>query len=189
MYLLNVTWHNPVFDMIMPIFHKGNVWRIPLIILWVLLMIFGGAKGRWAGLGAVIVLTLSDQISSSVIKPLVERIRPCNVLGNIWVWYNQAWIMTPDPVTQVYKGSLSFTSSHAANAGAQAFWWIAIYPRMKWFWIVLGFTIGYSRIYNGVHYPFDVLGGWIVGFICFGIVYIAAKKWGPRTLIRSHTSN
>ncbi len=182
MYFLNVTVHNPVLSEIMPLFHKGAPWRIPLAVGWVALMIFGGAKGRWAGVGAILLVAATDQLSSHLIKPWVERIRPCNVLGHIWLYKDGGWLMTPDPVTQVYKGSFSFTSSHAANTGGQAFWWASLYPKTKWIWIVLAVMIGYSRVYDGVHYPFDVIGGWAAGGLCFLAIWMPARKWGPKPL-------
>ena len=179
MYFLNVTLHNPFFNWYMPLFHNGDNWRIPLIIMWVLLMIFGGKRGRWAGLGGALILALSDPISSHVIKPLVGRIRPCNVLGGLWLYRDGAWLLTPEVITKVYKGSLSFTSSHAANTFGQAIYWSLLYPKTRWFWWIMAFSIGYSRIYDGVHYPFDVLGGWAVGAGCFAVVWFVGKKWGP----------
>lgn len=182
MYLFNVTLRNPVFDWYMPLFHKGDNWRIPLVILWLGLMIFGGNKGRWAGLAGLLMVGMTDLLSSQIIKPLVGRIRPCNVLGNLYLFKDGAWMFTPEVVTEVYKSSKSFTSSHAANTFGQAIWWSILYPRTRWFWYILGFSIGYSRIYDGVHYPFDVLGGWVVGFLCFYILYSVCKRWGPRSL-------
>ena len=187
MYFCNVTLHNPVFDWYMPLFREGDNWRIPLLIMWVVLMIFGGNRGRWAGLGAVLILALSDPISSHVIKPLVERIRPCNVLGNLWLFRDGAWMMTPEPVIEIYKSSWAFTSSHAANSGGQAIWWSVIYPRTRWLYWTVGFSVGFSRVYVGMHYPFDVLGGWVIGFICFAAVWYPAQKWGPKALRREYS--
>ncbi|MFC2150765.1 phosphatase PAP2 family protein [Calditrichota bacterium] len=185
MYFLNVTVRNPVFSWIMPIFDDDTVFLVPLGLIWLALMIWGGAKGRWAGIGAIVIVTLTDQISSFAVKPFFERIRPCNVLPGIYMWKDAAWIQIPDVITQVYKGSFSFTSSHATNTAGQAFWWSFMYPKYKWGWIALAAAIGYSRIYDGVHYPFDVLGGWILGALCFAVVYYPAAKWGPKSLRKS----
>ena len=72
-------------------------------------------------------------------------------------------------------GSRSFPSSHAANWGSMAFLFSWIFPRGKWIYITLAFLVGYSRIYVGVHYPLDVLGGFILGVLCAVLVlYIEA---------------
>jgi membrane-associated phospholipid phosphatase len=60
---------------------------------------------------------------------------------------------------------------------------IATWTRKGWFWgvaIVLIVLVGFSRIYLGVHFPTDVLAGWIIGAISLGL-YLATqpgvKKW------------
>jgi len=176
MFFFNGTLHNPVFNWVMPIFHEGRVWLIPLILAWLAAMIKGDRRLRLTALLCLIVVLATDQVSSFVLKPLAARIRPCNVLGGLHLWKDGAWMITPDPVVKVYKSSFSFPSSHAANAGGQAFWWSWAYPRTRWWWIVLAFLIGFSRIYDGVHYPFDVLAGWAVGGFGFGVVWLAARK-------------
>ncbi|MBM3327028.1 MAG: phosphatase PAP2 family protein [Calditrichaeota bacterium] len=182
LYFINNFGRNPVFDWLMPWFDSNRNWMAPLILLWIGVMIWGGRRGRWASAAAVILVVLSDQISSSLIKPLVERIRPCNVLSGLHFWQRGEWLIIPDPILTIYKKSFSFPSSHATNSAAQALWWSWIYPRSAAAWIVLVVVIGYSRLYIGVHYPADVLGGWLAGGICFGMIYGVVKKWGPQDL-------
>jgi len=182
MYFFNVTLHNPVFNWLMPLLSDDHFWRIPFLLAFLLLMIFGGSKGRWAGLGAIVLVIMTDQIASHVIKPLIARIRPCNVLGELWLWKHEIWLLIPEPVIEIYKSSYSFPSSHAANSGGQMIWWSVLYPRTRWFWYILGFGIGFSRLYNGVHYPFDVVGGWCVGAVCFAGIWIVVQRWGPGKL-------
>ena len=121
LYVINVSLHNPVLNWLMPIFHDDHPWRLPLLIIWLLIMIFGRKRGRWVGLGALVMFALTDPISARVFKPLVERIRPCNVLGGLNLWESGAWMVTPETVLEVYKSSFSFPSSHAANMAGQAF--------------------------------------------------------------------
>jgi undecaprenyl-diphosphatase len=47
----------------------------------------------------------------------------------------------------------------------------------KWLLLFIGiaFVVSFSRIYVGVHYPSDILGGWIVGFICACVILFI--KW------------
>ena len=173
MYFFNVTLHNPIFNFYMPLFHEGDNWRIPLIIMWVLLMIFGGTRGRWAGLGGVLIIALSDPISSHLIKPIVGRIRPCNVLGGLWFYGDGGWLLTPEVITKVYKGSLSFTSSHAANTLGQAIWWGSAISQNK---MVLVGTRFFGGIFKNLRRSAlslrraGWLGSWGVLF-CSSVVY------------------
>ncbi len=107
---------------------------------------------------ALVTILLSDQISSTVVKPFFERIRPCN-----------------DPVMQSGLRLLldgcgagySFTSSHATNHFALAVYltftlrtWIGRYAWILFLWAA---TIAYAQVYAGVHYPLDVIGGALLG--------------------------
>jgi undecaprenyl-diphosphatase len=77
-----------------------------------------------------------------------------------------------------YKGGqFGFVSSHAANyfAIATASWLVLKeeYPKLKWWLLIIGFLICFSRIYLGVHYLSDiVVGGFVGGFIAFVIYKI-----------------
>ena len=153
---LNKTVSNPVFDKVMPFVTNADNWVVPLALGWLSLIIFGGKKGRVTALLVVIIVALSDQMSSAVIKPMIGRLRPCNP----YVFIEGAHFL------RGMKTSLSFPSSHAANNAAVATLITARYPRVKWIFIGLALLVGYSRIYVGVHYPLDVLGGFLVGILC-----------------------
>jgi undecaprenyl-diphosphatase len=156
---------NPVFDAVMPFITDKNNFTIPFILIILGLLIFGGKKGRIAVLLGLVIVTLSDQLSSAVIKPLVERIRPCH--PNFLIEGVRYLIGT--------KTSFSFPSSHAANMASTATWFSYQYRRYTWIFVMIAVLVGYSRIYVGVHYLTDVLGGYIVGVFCAFIV-IGAEK-------------
>lgn len=160
---------NDVFDFIMPLARNKYTW-IPLYAVLVFLII---RKHKWKavyvlGFAAITVL-LADQISAHVIKPLVERPRPCN-----------------DACIGRYVHNLvdcgsgySFVSSHATNHFALAFYFITVFARpSNRFYVVLGFLfwaglISFAQVYVGVHYPFDVLCGGIIGILIgFGMGWI-----------------
>ena len=112
----------------------------------------------------VLAFALADQISSGLIKHLVERLRP-----------------THDPslgdavhIVNGYRGGMyGFVSSHAANAFAAATF-LSLVIRRRAVMISL-FTWAllqcYSRVYLGVHYPGDILGGLIVGILVGWLVW------------------
>lgn len=120
----------------------------------------------------VLSILVADQVSSGLIKHLVERLRP-----------------THDPslesmvhVINGYRGGLyGFVSSHAANSFAVATL-LALVMRHRvvtlsmFTWALLQC---YSRVYLGVHYPGDILGGIIVGVLACWLVW-QLMRWIER---------
>ena len=154
---INKTLANPVSDAVMPVITEPDNWRIPIIILILALLIFGKKKGAITLLLAACIITCSDQLSSSVIKPLVGRVRPCFVVEGARLLIHQS-------------RSFSFPSSHAANMGAMAVLFAVRYRRHWWIGVTIALVVGLSRIVVGVHYPLDVLGGYLVGALCAAAV-------------------
>ena len=117
----------------------------------------------------VLAFVIADQVSSGLIKHLVERLRP-----------------THDPslgdavhVVNGYRGGMyGFVSSHAANSFAAATL-IALIMRHRLVTISLLAWAAlqcYSRVYLGVHYPGDILGGVIVGVLAGWLVW-GLMRW------------
>ena len=120
----------------------------------------------------VLAFVLADQISSGLIKHLVERLRPTREpsLDNMVHIVND------------YRGGMfGFVSSHAANAFA-ASTLIALIMRHRlvtfslFTWALLQC---YSRVYLGVHYPGDILGGIVVGLLVGWLVW-RLMRWIQR---------
>ena len=167
-YFCNQTLANPISDIAMPILTDLNKEWYGLALfglLWLLLFSKGGTKGRIIAGLILVLISLSDQISSSVLKPLVARPRPCHEPAGTPVLANIHLLV---PCGSGY----SFPSSHAVNNFAVAFF-LSYYYR-KWTWLALLFAtlIGFSRIAVGVHYPSDVLGGAIVGLACAFVIIV-----------------
>jgi undecaprenyl-diphosphatase len=109
-----------------------------------------------------LLITASDQGSVHLFKNVFERLRPC---------HNPELEGLVHLVNDRCGGKFGFVSSHAANAFALASFLIP-FVRYKWAIFVLLFwaaIVGYSRIYLGVHYPGDIIGGaafgCLLGFI------------------------
>ncbi|MBI1883268.1 MAG: phosphatase PAP2 family protein [Chlamydiae bacterium] len=110
-------------------------------------------KDRWRiALFAVLLLASVNVLSHEVFKPLFHRPRPCHVL-------QEAIVRTACP------DSPSFPSGHAMSIFAIAVFLGFYYPSWVGFLGFLTVAVSLSRIYMGVHYPSDVLGGAILGMI------------------------
>lgn len=112
----------------------------------------------------------SDALSAHVLKPYFERVRPC--LGDC--------IST---LRWACGSQFSFPSNHATNAAAMVTVSLFFVPsrRFQIFFMVLACIIGFSRVFFGVHYPGDVLGGFIfggtiAGGICLFVKYILQTR-------------
>lgn len=144
---------------------------IPVLVLLVAWMIFrDGRRGRITVLALLILIPLSDQLSSHVVKPWVGRVRPCRA---------EAGIEGVKTHGARCSSRGSFPSSHAANIGAAALLLAWRYRKAWWVAATVSFLVGYSRIYLGVHYPSDVLGGWMLGAV-LALGAVAATAWGDR---------
>lgn len=161
-YLINNGTKNHIFDLLMPWLTEPKNW-LPLIIPTVIgLLVWGGRKGRIAVIVIVVAVGLSDFISGKILKDLIGRLRPCNVLESVNLL--------------VYCGKYSFPSSHASNIIALAISGSYYFRKALIPLFTLAAVIGYSRIYVGVHYPLDILGGFVLGGIIASLVIYMEKR-------------
>ena len=173
--------HSPFLDELMI---RTTKWR------WagsgyVLLMILV-SKGRgwkewiWIALGIVLVVLLTDQITSSLMKPLIERLRPCRIEAL------QHLLYTPVGCAGWY----GFPSGHATTSFGLSFY-LHRWPHLKgkWPWLLYAYAVcvSYSRIYVGVHYPIDIICGASIGLILGYIVCVALQRLQGRMKINTQT--
>ena len=161
-YLINNGMQNRLFDILMPWLTEISNWW-PLIAPTVIgLLIWGGKKGRVAVIVIVVAVGLSDYTSGGILKYMIGRIKPCNYLDGVNLL--------------VYCGKYSFPSSHAANMFAVAVTGSYYYRKARTPLFILAAVIGYSRVYVGVHFPFDVLGGFVWGGMVAAAVIWVEKR-------------
>lgn len=169
---INQDWSNSFLDTLLPYLRETLFW-VPLYF-FLLLFVVGnfGIRGWWWVLGVILCAGLSDIISSHVIKNNIMRVRPCR---DITIAEQIRFFVLYCP------RSSSFTSSHATSHFAQAmFFFLTLKQIMgKWSWLffVWAFSIAYTQVYVGVHYPFDVFCGAILG--C-GIGFLIAKLFNNK---------
>ena len=152
------------FDVFFYISTSKVVW-LPLYaaLLW---MVFRrqGARGLMTVFFISFIILAADQISSGLMKPLFERLRPSHddVLQYLVHTVNG------------YRGGLyGFASSHAANCFALATFFILVVRRWSLslslsLWALLN---SYGRVYQGVHYVGDVLVGAVIGIVVGRLLY------------------
>jgi undecaprenyl-diphosphatase len=125
----------------------------------------------------VLAITISDQFTSTLMKPLFERLRPCHN-PEIQHLVNAA---------AGCGGQYGFASGHAANSFALATLLFLFYRQECRYWGLMflwAAVVAYSRIYLGVHYPGDIFAGAVVGIGTGSILYLFYMKFPPRLRIR-----
>jgi undecaprenyl-diphosphatase len=122
---------------------------------------------------AAVTVILSDTLGADLLKPLFGRLRPCH----------------PDALAagarclDGTKSSFSFPSAHAMNIFAQAILLARLYPAGGIFFYLFAALIGLSRIYIGVHYPLDVIGGAAAGSAIGAGIYAIYAQLSKRRLV------
>lgn len=161
-YFINVDLSNIFFDKFFVLITTSKNWTILYIYFIGWFIWKGQKKGRIALLVLIIAIVFADQLSSAVIKELVGRLRPCWELQNI------------NLLVPCGEGK-SFPSSHAVNSFTTAVVLSFFYNNYKYMLYIVASLIAFSRVYVGVHYPSDVLGGAILGVI-IGMLIIMLFK-------------
>ena len=139
----------------------GILFELPMLVFYFVRLL---KKWSWVALvTTAITIVITDQLSSSLIKPWIGRLRPCN---------------DPSLAEQVQLivncgSGFSFVSSHAANHfDIACFLIVMLQHRLKWilpvalFWAAL---VSFAQVYVGVHYPLDVICGGLLG-VAIGIL-------------------
>lgn len=147
----------------------SNPWCSTPVYLFVIWRLFKGVSWQKGALRLAMVLATfagTDAISSRVLKPGFERLRPSHNPA-----LSDALVLHQNEDGSVYRGGrYGFVSSHASNTfglaaiafmilGKSAVWWL-------WIWAGL---VSWTRMYLGVHYPADIVFGSL-----FGIGFAAA---------------
>jgi len=122
---------------------------------WVLAAVLWVRGYRLLATQVVIALVLGA-IAAEVLKHGFHRVRPSELMPQF----------VHLPLPSLHDSRWSFPSGHATLAMAAAMA-VVFSTHKRWAWLlVLGaLLIGWARIYQGMHWPSDVVAGWIIGII------------------------
>jgi undecaprenyl-diphosphatase len=130
-----------------------------------------GLRSPYRWLASILLLAsigVADLVSVRVVKSAVHRMRPCHSLTSV-------------RAPQGCGSGSAFPSAHAADSAAAAtvVAWAA--PTLSPYALAITALVGISRVYLGVHYPSDVVGGWILGAaIGAALIVIARLRFAVR---------
>ncbi len=162
---INGTLSNPFFDRLMP-FLSGNDFFVPALVLCGIALIWkGGKQGRIFLLLAVITISFGDGWIVTSIKEAIARPRPFLDIADVNLLAGRG-------------RSYSMPSSHTANWFAATMVAFMFYRRSWRFMLPGAVLVSFSRIYNGVHYPTDILVGAVLGAgYAAAFVVLADATW------------
>lgn len=169
-FLINRDLQNRLFDTLMPFLTNKSYTIFLALFLWFL---FKDKKNALIVLVLAFASLLIADLSANTIKNSIQRIRPCNALEGVHLLVG-------------CSNSFSMPSNHAANAFAFVTpFFIMFKDRMRYALVVVAFFVALSRVYVGVHYPFDIIVGGMIGTVVaisvialYGKAYKKFKKQG-----------
>ena len=147
-----------------------NIFLRVAIAVGIALLILGNRRLRLCLVFTLIVVATNDGLVCNTIKNAVHRARPfvtlpeARLFGVVGKGYVAPEINADGVDMAAGKRSHnSMPSAHAANFFAGTMALFLFYRRSLWFMLPLALAVSFSRLYNGVHYPSDVLAGAIIG--------------------------
>jgi len=173
-FFVNRSLVNPFFDWLMPVLSGSNGVKNYLIAaaiaVGIAMICLGKTRARLCVLMMLLVIPTNDGLICNTLKHAVARPRPfvtlpeARVFGTIGQGYVAPEINANGTDMAANKGNHnSMPSSHAANWFAATMVLFLFYRKSLRFMLPMAMAVSFSRVYNGVHYPSDVLAGAIIG--------------------------
>lgn len=157
--------NSPFLDQMMYWISERYTWFPFYLILLIVLFKQFKIKGFYILLFVAVLIALSDKISVILFKDYFQRYRPC---------YNENIKQMVHLLNNNCGGQYGFVSSHASNTFALAVFlggfFNHFYKYSRTLLLCWAAIVSYSRIYLGVHYPLDIIGGALLGAaIAYGL--------------------
>ncbi len=175
---LGSTFWDPFY---MYITHQINWWPFFVLIIFLLLKKISLKQFGLLVLVLAVFFLFTDQ-TTNLVKNSVERLRPVN-----------------DPLIEPYlrivrkAGSFSFFSGHASNSsGATLILFLILRKYYRYAWVIFFFPLlfAYTRLYLALHYPLDILCGYIFGissgFMFFYLFKFLNNKYGLKDKLQKN---
>jgi undecaprenyl-diphosphatase len=169
-HILNHDLASPFLDDAMMFISSKYTWIVVGAVFLIYAIARRSKKLLMIGVQIGITLGLVDFMCYQVMKPVFHRERPCHQLPDKDIHLVPQWC----------GGDYGFPSNHAANGmAATVIVALAAGPTPALIMLALTLVVGFSRVYVGVHFPGDVLGGFVVGalmaLLCHWLFLVAGK--------------
>ena len=168
LFLINRQWTNEALDWFMAAISSFTAWSPVFFVLFLVFFLCGDFRMRACLITAGCILGVNDGLIARPLKHAVNRPRPHQVLDGV----RQVDLAPARPrLLALFRGAKvnpsraaegliegrSFPSGHTVNCFSIAMVALCFYGRGAWWVWVIAALVGYSRIYNGAHWPSDVV--------------------------------
>jgi undecaprenyl-diphosphatase len=160
-YVHQFAGRNPILDGVGLFFADYLIYFLVLGFLFLVLMETGPRRKLYLFAEGALAVILARGIVTELIRHFYYNPRPFEAYG-----------FTP----LISESGASFPSGHMTFLFALAL--VIWYANRKWgsIYFVLSALVGLARIYAGVHWPYDVLGGIVIGLVCALIVHLLLRR-------------